>query len=719
MSGGIEVSGPDGSSFSFPAGTPSDTIKSALSKHYGAPSAASGPAHPTWDESRQTMVMQPGAAPTVDLPKPSFRERLGFPAPTPTPAGETPEAALARKAAGAGAGLQAAGQFAIGGLPAAAGTLAQGISGNPSWGDRAQRDVAGLQGVGMMLAGSEGAPPTLPKMPTPKFPSFAEAQKLVKSAPAALTGAGTKAALGDITGAVEPFAKEAIASKEATTGATVDMIQGSQKIAGEQTEQAIAATRAAAEPEIAKFKIERDTAAAEAQAATQHADQIAQSFEQAPPRDQTGSRMLGRLDAFATKLRETRKAVADKLYPTADAAMEERYSAGNPWQTSPSGSQFLTDLRGKLSLEKGTQITSEERSLIENQLLPNLEGRRIPGEAGGLKDTGEGLQITEGTEGELAYARPQPLRETLRKLRDAGGGHPEEGYAAIGQQRAGDLADSLAAALDPWAPELKIADDRYKELSEALNPTKTSLASRALATERFDYEALKADPSSIPPMYFKTPGGVRALEQATGGDTAAVEQDAANYAMRELSFKKTPEQARAWLDSNKEWLNDRVLPQAHRAVEQRVAQYEQTAARAKEATERAAEADKNYAARAEQFSRDVEEHRKGAAVSAAEAQKLEAGTREALAKYRAPLDQLVRNVQSGVIKPDALPGEIRGMLKSSDIPADVRDSMLAKLDQFDQIKSKEERTRAILKWIAVGVGAAEIPTALRHIFPGG
>jgi hypothetical protein len=33
----IEISGPDGSSFSFPEGTSSDTIKSAMQKHYGAP----------------------------------------------------------------------------------------------------------------------------------------------------------------------------------------------------------------------------------------------------------------------------------------------------------------------------------------------------------------------------------------------------------------------------------------------------------------------------------------------------------------------------------------------------------------------------------------------------------------------------------------------------------------------------------------------------------
>ena len=33
----INVSGPDGSKFTFPEGTSADTIKGALSKHYGAP----------------------------------------------------------------------------------------------------------------------------------------------------------------------------------------------------------------------------------------------------------------------------------------------------------------------------------------------------------------------------------------------------------------------------------------------------------------------------------------------------------------------------------------------------------------------------------------------------------------------------------------------------------------------------------------------------------
>ena len=422
------------------------------------------------------------------------------------------------------------------------------------------------------------------------------------------------------------------------------------------------------------------------------------------------------MNAHVKGLKGERTSVAHAMYADSDAAMAARQEAGDTWQQSQSGKTLLKELEDKLLLDNGTLVSPAERHLLNNQVLPALRGEtRVAAQPERLAEVEGGIGVVPATEREMAYSHPTVLRDELRRLRDAASGRPEEAYAAIGQQRAGDLANRLARSLEAWEPKLAEADAKYSELSGALNSTKTTLGSRVMRGEKYDHEALSADPSSIPRIFFKTPETVKQLITLSGGDVKAVEGDALEYASKQLSFTKTPAAARDWLKNNDEWL--KALPDAHAKVEQRVARLEASTKRGKEAGDYLEQGAKSYA-------EDVKSTKAGAAKAGEGSQKEQMALRKDLIDFQEPIDRLVTNAQRGLTSSKDLPAAVRSLLKTkkmagnnSDIPIGVVDRLTKQLNEIDKIQNSEERTRRVLKWAgaAAGVGlggAVEVDRAL-------
>ena len=296
------------------------------------------------------------------------------------------------------------------------------------------------------------------------------------------------------------------------------------------------------------------------------------------------------------------------------------------------------------------------------------------------------------------------IREALRKLRDAANGHPEEGYPAIAQQRAGELAKELAQALSEWDPLLSKADAKYQEMSELFEPARTALGSKALRGEKFNAEQPAMDPSKVPDLFFKTPQTVRQLVALSGGDTKAVENEAANYAFRQLSGylkeQKDPAAARKWLQNNSEWLNPETLPNAYNRVLKQVKQLEDAGTMLKNA-------EVGAKTRAEALAEQT-------GVIRTEAEKLAATTRTLEGKaateeqnFRKPFDDLAKSLKAGAPAKD-LPNQVRSLLnnRAKDIPEDVLKEWHAELNRIDGLKSDEEKAKAIYKLLAVAAGSA-------------
>ena len=161
---------------------------------------------------------------------------------------------------------------------------------------------------------------------------------------------------------------------------------------------------------------------------------------------QMGKNIMSRSAKAATR----RKDVADRLYEIAEDRMGAKFKSGDVWQNSPSARSFFNYLSDQLSTANATKITSDTRKV--------------------LTDLGRELLGTPKDGGKIAYSTPKVLTSTLRELRDAASGDPKEGFKALGQQEAGDLAKRLSDAIGQWEPSLKSADTQYQFHTSRLYP---------------------------------------------------------------------------------------------------------------------------------------------------------------------------------------------------------------------------------------------------------
>jgi hypothetical protein len=496
--------------------------------------------------------------------------------------------------------------------------------------------------------------------------------------------------------------------REVTAGARSNLLRESQTteamIASLQAEGRL--TEAQARDAIRQLRLGRDrqnNPFVERRETVQGADFVQNVLRQAPTEAEIGQAGLSRITQFVQNLRGNNRSVADAMYREADDAMLQKFEAGDIWQNSPSGRRYIAELRSRLDTSSTTRATGDERALVE-RLLRDLEGVSTSTPASSVLNAAGQPVTAAGTR--VAPSEPNVIRETLRRLRDAASGRPEEGFAAIGQQRAGNLADDLAKAIEPWEPSLARADARYRELMQLLQPAQTGRGRGVTAGERFDYTAPSIDPSRLPNMFFTSPQGVRQLTDLVGGDTAFVNNLANQYVARQLA-NKTPEQARAWLNSNQtlNWLNPRTLPepaaQANRIVS---------------GLERGAQAAESQQANIGSFRERVQKVREGVATArearqTAEtaARATEEAARKGLQQLETPIRELAENYRRGGVSARELPNRMRQVLNNNvdSIPREVAEAFNRKLTEFDSIRRAEDRARAIAGW-AFGGGTAAV-----------
>lgn len=480
-----------------------------------------------------------------------------------------------------------------------------------------------------------------------------------------------------------------------TTATRIAELQATGKITDEQASAAIRRLGREWQPGI----VEQSRAARGAQRGLENESRLLSTI--APTEAQVGQTMLNRITQFVEGLRGNKRSIADNVYGEADDAMNELYRQGRTWQSSPSGQATINNLRSRLSTDSTTQISGAERTLIE-KLLTDLEGVSTRTPASTVLNAAGQPAIPAATR--VAPSEPGVLREVLRRLRDAASGHPEEGFPAIGQLRAGDLANELSSSIQLWEPALARADAKYRELMELLRPTQTTRGAAVTAGERFDFTDPRIDPLRLPGMFFTSPQGVRQLTDLVGGDTAFVNNAANAYVARQLA-NKTPEQARAWLNSNntRNWLP--TLPQAAAQAEQTVARLEglsQTGAQAASDTQRAVT---SFRERRQAVRDEVKTAREQRETAETAARAVEAEARQGVEQLREPIQRIIRDHRDRVISNEQLPGRIRSLLTSSEgqrIPAETREALATRMNEFDRIRNVEERTRRIIKYLGGG-----------------
>ena len=155
--------------------------------------------------------------------------------------------------------------------------------------------------------------------------------------------------------------------------------------------------------------------------------------------------------------------------------------------------------------------------------------------------------------------------ENLRRfLRDRAYGLPAEGFDAIGQRQAGELADAVEKIQREFSPKIGKFLEQYKADSEPLNKFKTKLGQALVGKEEFDMTRFSTDPADLADKFFRSETGVKDLVALLGGDAAKAGEIARNYASSKLQGASGKD-IEKFLNSSKDWINQ--FPQLRQQLE--------------------------------------------------------------------------------------------------------------------------------------------------------
>ena len=155
--------------------------------------------------------------------------------------------------------------------------------------------------------------------------------------------------------------------------------------------------------------------------------------------------------------------------------------------------------------------------------------------------------------------------ENLRRfLRDRSYGLPAEGFDAIGQKQAGELANAVEKIQREFSPKIAKFLEQYKTDSEPLNRFKTKLGEALVGKEEFDMNRFATDPAELANKVFKSETSVKDLMQLLGGDARSAEQFARNVVANKLQ-DASGKDIQKFVTSNADWLNQ--FPQLRQQLE--------------------------------------------------------------------------------------------------------------------------------------------------------
>jgi len=178
-------------------------------------------------------------------------------------------------------------------------------------------------------------------------------------------------------------------------------------------------------------------------------------------------------------------------------------------------------------------------------------------EAGGTVQMGTNPATGEPAAYRVYKTSFDALDQVRRKLGDAFGGKPPEGFDALTKEQAKDLYGRIRSIQVEYAGGPGGAQDNllknYSEGKELLDALRIPAGRKVIGTDRLNPEYLTQDPSDIPASFFKSKKSVQDLLQITK-DPALVEQSAADYVARTLSGKKSAD-VQTFLKDNKEWID--------------------------------------------------------------------------------------------------------------------------------------------------------------------
>ena len=280
--------------------------------------------------------------------------------------------------------------------------------------------------------------------------------------------------------------------------------------------------KAAAEKTVTKAQRE-ESEAAKGLAGARVGEEFGQYGIVTETKDQIGNYLRSQAENFINSIKGIRGEKANLEIAAARDAAKLKEASGNNFVVSEPMNEVKSYIEKKLATETD----------------PNLVRQ--------LEDLRRSLLV--GTE--KASPTFESAETIRRKLGDAAFGVPEEGYAAIGQGVAKELYGKLSDAMKAFEPKFGPYLERYKRLSENIEASGSKLGKALVGVEKDAPSYYGATAQSITDKAFSSPENVRTLIDALGGNKQPVLAAAERYFANELATKKTAEEARKFLTSDK------------------------------------------------------------------------------------------------------------------------------------------------------------------------
>lgn len=366
--------------------------------------------------------------------------------------------------------------------------------------------------------------------------------------------------LNSIRGGAESFqpAKDVFAMLRKSADSILN--EAEKKTSDLQSLRAIAETEANKVRQQAKNLAQavRDKAATQAPELRSKAEQEATAI--LTTADQEASKIINEAQQRATKMEGVRERLGPKIEKRIASFEQKTGELGEKRKPSELGGsirQFFDDeftrLKGiregnvqKLKTAAFDEAAAKEKSgkryqetkaykeaiaLIDSK-VKNAETGLLnvgPDELNGLtaiRDVirrGVGKKVKDEAGNETITYTPlsfQALENMRRQLRDRAFGLPAEGYDAIGQQRAGDLADSIEKIQREFSPGFGKYLEQYKADSQPLNDFKSKLGQAILGKSETDFGKYATDAFTLADKAFYSAGSVGQLTKIAGPQAA-------------------------------------------------------------------------------------------------------------------------------------------------------------------------------------------------------
>lgn len=272
---------------------------------------------------------------------------------------------------------------------------------------------------------------------------------------------------------------------------------------------------------------------------------------------------------------ETGRSIRDAITPAFDALKAAREA--NAKLNKTEAFTFALNKERAGQRVSGTQefkdaITSIDRAIRNPETgLRNVSINEVESQLLKIRRALDPVKEVDG----IVVGQPvsfEGLENLRRFLRDRAYGLPAEGFDAIGQRQAGDLADAVEAIQRKFSPSIGKFLEQYRKDSEPLNKFKTDLGKAIVGKEEFDMTRFATDPAELANKFFKSETSVKDLMQllTSGKDFVSVigaknaEQLARGVVASKLQDASSKD-IQKFVTSNADWLNQ--FPQLRQQLE--------------------------------------------------------------------------------------------------------------------------------------------------------